>query len=691
MSGGYFTTDRARKYGWGVPRLLLLTVCAFEVVPRFFLNASSDDLEGMAMSRVKGLEPGESIHHPLKLLTYLHSMRWLGHAYMGSIGAGVNVQVLGFVGNLAMLLAAAAFCVWDVRIDYSIVIYLAKTFSGDFLAGKLDTAEWRLVLFWTFGVLGPAMFLLAGMDGEAIGVDAINFSQSLSAFSKYSRILPVLFLIQTVCEFGDAHLEHHRLVGKFFRHRYGFEFFTSCCLTLLPGGITPYELLVVQHDLVICLFYRISNLAIILHKNGLYKSVGASVEKTSRKALFRVFGFFSNQKLVNITDIDTAVAVLKASSVKGDGLERHVASPAWRPLLSLESVDGKLYDDMVGEFHKLVKHLPPPGLVAELAETRVEEMLRAAGSGGIKRGKVKTSKTDKLGKEVTTSEVEVSLPISLSSQQLCSSFNAKGNSVIDAHQICRLSLAVFVEYVFQRKWEQSFEILVDASWEWRREIAARGVADPQIKKAAVELVVNDLLRNNEKLWAIHGEKWREPRYYSLIMQPFLISPAINVGDVAVALKMFPETKLEDTMRKSHPFPIFERFVDEDVYVTRSGKKKKVIKKDTQVIMFTSDFCDSDVKWPVFGAGPRMCAGTSMALGVLRAVANGFEGCENFKPEIGHKYSGRHNDGVSSFSEAIYFTKTVVPIVFGFGRSGSREWEVEDKAREALEGALEGAR
>ena len=36
-------------------------------------------------------------------------MRWVGHAYMGSIGAGVNVQVLGFVGNLAMLLAAAAF------------------------------------------------------------------------------------------------------------------------------------------------------------------------------------------------------------------------------------------------------------------------------------------------------------------------------------------------------------------------------------------------------------------------------------------------------------------------------------------------------------------------------------------------------------------------------------------------------
>ena len=27
--------------------------------------------------------------------------------------------------------------------------------------------------------------------------------------------------------------------------------------------------------------------------------------------------------------------------VKGDALERHIATPAWRPLLSLESVDGQ--------------------------------------------------------------------------------------------------------------------------------------------------------------------------------------------------------------------------------------------------------------------------------------------------------------------------------------------------------------
>ena len=37
--GGYFTNDRAVKYGYGVPRLALVTLFAFEIVPRLFLAA----------------------------------------------------------------------------------------------------------------------------------------------------------------------------------------------------------------------------------------------------------------------------------------------------------------------------------------------------------------------------------------------------------------------------------------------------------------------------------------------------------------------------------------------------------------------------------------------------------------------------------------------------------------------------
>ena len=715
MSGGYFTTDRARKYGWGVPRLALLTLFAFEVVPRYFLDASGSELNAFAAAEA---HPGDgTATYPLRLGAYLRSLRWVGHAYMGSIGAGVNVQVLGFVGNLAMLLAAAAFCVADARRDYSIIVYLAKTFSGDFLAGKLDTAEWKLVLFWTFGVLGPGLWVLAGLEPGATGRTsksfdvfgdvAFDWATAADAFRPYARILPILFLIQTTCEFGDAHLEHHRIVGKFFRHRYGFECFTLAAMTLPKlasrrGGIAPKELRVVQHDLVICLFYRIGNLCIILVKNGWFADFSAKAERVARKALFAIFGIVSNQRLVNVTDVDVAVAVLKKSAVKGDGLERHVATPAWRPLLSLESVDGDLYESMVRAFHELVAKLPEPRKVAEIAEARAEEML---GIARARAGKENAAKDDEASRDV--SEATVSLSVDDSSEASGETEKTKtkasrrqkadllrGGAAIDANAVARFSLAVFVEYVFGRAWEEKFEVLVDASWAWRREIAVRGCADGSVKRAAVRLVVDDLIRNDEALWAIHGEAWREPRNYSLIMQPFLISPAINVGDVAVALKRRPGLRLEDAMRDAHPFPIFERFVSEDVYVDRrvdrggkttSGRKNVLaVRKNTQVIMFTSDFRGSNVPWPVFGAGARMCAGTSAALGVLRAVATTLSAAgDAFAPEAGHKYSGRHNDGVSSLGEAWYFAKTVVPIVLGFGRERQDGDELERRAREAL--------
>ena len=40
-----------------------------------------------------------------------------------------------------------------------------------------------------------------------------------------------------------------------------------------------------------------------------------------------------------------------------------MASPAWLPLISLESVDGPLYHEMIAVFHTLLKALPS---VAEL-------------------------------------------------------------------------------------------------------------------------------------------------------------------------------------------------------------------------------------------------------------------------------------------------------------------------------------
>ena len=640
---GYFTTDRARKYGWGVPRLALLTLFAFEVVPRRFLAASAPDAAAAAS---------------LALAPYLASMRWLGHAYMGSIGAGVNVQVLGFLGNLAMLLLAAAACVWDVSHDYSILVYLVKTFSGDQLAGKLDTPEWKLVLLFTFGLFGPGLWLAAGSNAAA-----------LDAARPYLRVLPVLFLIQAVCEFGDAHLEHHPLVGKFFRHRYGFEAFTLAALTCMPGGITPPELRVVQYDLVICLFYRVSNLCIIMHKNGLVAAAVAAVATAARKLCFRVFGALSGRRLVNVTDAEIATAVLRASDVKGDALERHVATPAWRPLLSLESVDGPLYKSMLRDFHALVKALPPPSEIARVAERRVDALLRELGAdGGAVEGAERRASSD--SDDVPVVEVSVSAGASKASSE---------RRVVDADAVARLSLATFVEYVFGREWDASFEPLVAASWEWRKEIAVRGRANPALKREAVGVVL-DLLRSTPKLWALHGEDWTQPRYYSLILQPFIISPAINVGDIAVAMKAHPDLKLEEAMRRMHPFPIFERWVERDVVV----RGRVAVRAQTQVIMFTSDLRDAKVPWPVFGAGPRACAGTKLALGLLQTMRERLASSSAFAPERGHRFSGRNNDGVTTPAEAWYFVKTVVPIVLGFRRG---EGESDDALERAAAKAL----
>ena len=190
----------------------------------------------------------------------------------------------------------------------------------------------------------------------------------------------------------------------------------------------------------------------------------------------------------------------------------------------------------------------------------------------------------------------------------------------------------------------------------------------------------DLLRSTPKLWALHGEDWTQPRYFSLILQPFIISPAINVGDIAVAMKAHPDLKLEEAMRRMHPFPIFERWVERDVVV----RGEVAVRANTQVIMFTSDFGDATIPWPVFGAGPRACAGTKLALGLLQTMRERLASSSAFAPERGHRFSGRNNDGVTTPAEAWYFVKTVVPIVLGFRRGeGESDEALERAAAKAL--------
>ena len=701
--GGYFTSDRAAKYGWGVPRLALVTLFAFEIVPRAFLAGSRAPVDALVSTPLPfTAEAAAAPFAPLTLVPYLQSLRWIAHAYTGSIGAGVNVQVLGLLGNLAIMAVAGGLCLWDLTKDISLVVYFLKTFCGDQLAGKLDTAEWKLVLAFTFA-LPLALWGAAGANGAAFGM-----------FLPYARIAH-----RALCHSSRMRVRR-RAPRVPPRHR-----------QVLPPqvrlrGVHPLradddarrhhrpELRVVQFDLVICLFYRVANLAIILHKQGFVAAVAASLAVTIRKGCFRVFGALSGQRIVNVTDAEVATAVMRSSDVKGDALERHVATPAWRPLLSLESVDHELYGNMLrGTFTRSSRRArrrrgsgKSPGrkstssCTGRTRKRRRRRRCREEASRRIRRCRRPRRRRRRRGQASRRRHARRlphphggkggdvgKCPFMQMQRTIGGGASGESNTagrstpvsgaspVIDADDVARLSLSVFIEYLFGREWEPKFETLLAASWEWRKEIAVRGRADPGVKKAAVELVVDDLIKNSH-LWDLFGEKWREPRYYSLIMQPFLVSPAINVGDIAVAMKAHPDLALEPAMRRMHPFPIFERWVDKDVVV----KGRIAVRANTQVIMFTSDFANSKHLWPAFGTGPRACAGTSMALGVLNAIHQKMLGRPGFDPERGHRFSGRNNDGVTSLAEVWYFAKTVLPVVFGFGGEKTTEAAALERAR-----------
>ena len=148
---------------------------------------------------------------------------------------------------------------------------------------------------------------------------------------------------------------------------------------------------------------------------------------------------------MNVSDPLIARKVLKVSSQKGYALEQRIAIPAWRPILSLESVDGDLWLEMKNDFHRVTRLLPPQSHIQEIARKNSLSLLRST-----------------------------QLPI-------------------DSLSLTRLSLACFIEYVFEREWDSKFEVFVRASLEWRKEIAIRGKADEKIKEESIDVLLNELI------------------------------------------------------------------------------------------------------------------------------------------------------------------------------------------------------
>ncbi|OWZ15347.1 hypothetical protein PHMEG_00011022 [Phytophthora megakarya] len=197
--------------------------------------------------------------------------------------------------------------------------------------------------------------------------------------------------------------------------------------------------------------------------------------QASRAVLLHLLAFCQGVNLRWVIDPALAFQILKVSD-KGDLIESKLSLPAWRPVISLESVNGEQWRRMKTQFTKLTQVLQPISELTNLFETRGRELL---------------------GFE----------------------------TVIDA-----------LKWVFERKFDsQKFAEVCHSTWEWRKQIVLKGFADGGVKERTVEWCVEEI-RCTPRLYELFGAKWAEPEYYSLILQPFIISPAINLTDVTVVIK-----------------------------------------------------------------------------------------------------------------------------------------------------------
>jgi hypothetical protein len=236
------------------------------------------------------------------VLTGVHN-RYLSFILLGGIGAIVNVKIISPLWNMFLLLVCGLAIGCDLQYDATMAVYLFKTLGGDFIAGKLDTLEWKL----------------SGIFAFICAASCALYSRT--AISEYGRVFPILFLMQVICEYGDNHYEHL----TFFRHRYSFEVIHTLLLFTLPS-ITKSEIKVILLDLIACSGYRFFNYLIICIRKIVASDILISAP---RMFLFHLRGYFHGFKVQYVKNPKLAVAVMKESNDKGFGLERVLSCPAW--------------------------------------------------------------------------------------------------------------------------------------------------------------------------------------------------------------------------------------------------------------------------------------------------------------------------------------------------------------------------
>ena len=304
---------------------------------------------------------------------------------------------------------------------------------------------------------------------------------------------------------------------------------------------------------------------------------------------------------------------------KGNFIEYSVATPAWEPIISLESVDGDQWVQVKQNFLNFTNRFHIDNKIAfigDYIENYINHYLNS-------------------------------------------------NDIIDSKLISKITVQSFCKFLFDIEINlNDLDTLYQASIEWRKEISMKGKGNMNIKVNAINIILN-YIKNNNKVYLIFNENWEKPEYYSIILQPFIISPMINASDIMVSVQSLLSKSLissDEVINNNlinkiiysyHPFPILERF-------DPSTNTQYFLPLD-QLTTFNNY---SDLyKNVVFGTGPRRCSGQLYAYVILnKFIGVYFKNQKKFNPLLNHKYSGRNNDKFN-IRESLYMGKILLKILF----------------------------
>lgn len=348
-----------------------------------------------------------------------------------------------------------------------------------------------------------------------------------------------------------------------------------------------------------------------------------------REFILNMFCTMQGRRYKWVREPNLAHRVLSSSSSKGIGVEQLLSTEAFLPVVSMESVIDEQWIRMKHNFVILKSHLPSLDALKAIAEEITEYYLEE-----------------------------------------------EGNQVINSPTLVELTVKIMRSWLFGVPKEVEVDwMIIGAIEEYRKEIAVKGKGDPRLKLYVTQWI-QDEIRSHKIIYEIFEEKWFSDEYWSLLLQPFFISPAINITDIAVTLtcKEFNEefklgeNRLDSDMERiilcainyKHPFPIFERWFPHGL---KDGKQF-IIQPNTHCFLPMDEIgrnvCNNgagNTYWSAFGAGKRACGGSDIAMTlctkIFRVLLTHRRSEEKFKPWIGHNYSGRDNDFKETLSQSLF--------------------------------------